>query len=312
MIEFTFAEVAKYYRVRLPRLKQRGPEWRGPCPIHQGTRDSFAVDPKSGRWNCHSTCGRGGDILALEEALVRVDFKTARAEVFRIVGRPETLNGNNGRRGSARGHVTATYDYTDEDGRLLYQAVRMDPKDFRQRQPDGKGGWVWNIGGVRLVLYHLPSLVRRSTETVFICEGEKDVHSLEALGLLATCNPMGAGKWRTEYSEAIRGRAVVLLPDNDPPTDDDGKPHYKGQKHAAWVAADLLRVGCEVRRHTPRVSEPPVKVRQIREPCFGGNHADWPVCFYKQHAGAPDSQPAQVITQVLPDMTYKQPVQGSR
>jgi hypothetical protein len=238
VIEFTPVEVAEYYRVRLSTLNQRGAEWRGPCPIHQGTRDSFAVDPKSGRWNCHSTCGRGGDILTLEQELFTPDFKAAKAEVFCIVGRPESPNGSsaNGRRGSARGRIAATYDYTDEDGRLLYQAVRMDPKDFRQRQPDGKGGWVWNIKGVRLVLYHLPGLLKRVNETVFICEGEKDVHSLEAMGLLATCNPMGVGKWRPEYSELLRGRSVVILPDNDEP----------GRKHAAAVAADLLRVAASV------------------------------------------------------------------
>src|ERR1035438_5073071 len=175
VIEFTPVEVAEYYRVRLSKLNQRGAEWRCPCPIHKGTRDSFAVDPESGRWNCHSTCGRGGDILALEQELFTPDFKAAKAEAFRIVGRPESPNGSsaNGRRGSARGRIAATYDYTDEDGRLLYQAVRMDPKDLRQRQPDGKGGWVWNIKGVRLVLYPLPGLLKRVNETVFICEGEK-------------------------------------------------------------------------------------------------------------------------------------------
>jgi uncharacterized protein (DUF927 family) len=158
-------------------------------------------------------------------ALTGADFKTAKAEVFRIIGR------------AARPRVVATYDYTDEDGGLLYQTVRLEPKAFRQRQPDGKGGWVWNIKGVRLVLYRLPELLKRATETVFTCEGERDTESIEGLGLLATCNPMGAGKWRPEYSETIRGRSVVVLPDNDPP----------GRKHAAVVAADLLRVGCDVR-----------------------------------------------------------------
>jgi hypothetical protein len=56
-----------------------------------------------------------------------------------------------------------------------------------------------------------------------------------------------APAWKPEYSETIRGRSVVILPDNDPPKDENGKPHYKGQKHAASVAADLLRVGGEVR-----------------------------------------------------------------
>src|SRR5260370_12191326 len=113
----------------------------------------------------------------------------------------------------------------------------MDPKDFKQRRPDGKGGWVWSIKGVRLILYRLPELVKREVEMVFICEGERDVESLEGLGLLATCNPMGAGKWRAEYSEAIYGRSVAILPDNDEPR----------RAHAAAVALNLMSFGFEVR-----------------------------------------------------------------
>ncbi len=243
-ITFTSGEVSAYYAVRMPRMnRRRAPEWRSPCPIHQGDRDSFAVEPETGRWFCHSTCGRGGDVCDLEMALTGADFKTAKAAIFGIVGRADPLIGER----ATRARIVETYDYTDEAGHVLYQSVRMEPKGFKQRKPDGKDGWVWSIKDVRLVLYRLPSLLERSTETVFICEGEKDVHSLEALGLLATCNPMGAGKWRPEYSEMIRGRSAVLLPDNDPPIDEGGKPHFKGQKHAASVAADLLRVGCEAR-----------------------------------------------------------------
>jgi putative DNA primase/helicase len=228
-IEFTCHEIALYYRARVPKLNQRGAEWRGPCPIHGGQRDSFAVKPDTGQWHCHSTCDRGGDIIALEKALNGGGFKTAKAAVFSIVGRSE-ISGN-GRR------EVAHYDYTDEVGKLLFQAVRFEPKEFRQRRPDGNGGWIWNTRGVTLVLYRLPELMKRIGEMVFICEGEKDADSLTRLGLLATCNPMGAGKWRPCYSEALRGRPVALLPDNDAP----------GRKHAAAIAGDLLRVGCQVR-----------------------------------------------------------------
>jgi putative DNA primase/helicase len=174
-------------------------------------------------------------MIELEMALSSADFRTAREGVFRAVGRPEPSDGNHGRAGAAR--IAATYDYTDGSGRLLYQSVRMEPKDFRQRRPDGKDGWVWNIKGVRLVLYRLPELLRRGDETIYLCEGEKDVQTFESLGLLATCNAMGAGKWRPEYSETVRGRAVVILPDNDEP----------GRKHAAAVAAALLSVAASVR-----------------------------------------------------------------
>ncbi len=165
--------------------------------------------------------GRGGDILELEAAVAGGDFGTASPNGSRPAG----------------GRIAETYRYVDETGRLLSQTVRKDPKGFSQRRPNGNGGWIWNLKGVRLVLYRLPELLKRSTETVFICEGEKDVHSLETLGLLATCNPMGAGKWRPEYSETLRARSAVIFPDNDGP----------GRKHATAIAADLLRVGCEVR-----------------------------------------------------------------
>src|SRR5690349_6037663 len=95
--------------------------------------------------------------------------------------------------------VTA-YDYTDETGQLLFQVVRFDPKDFKQRQPDGPGGWIWNLHGVRIVPYRLHELAQsRPILPVLIAEGEKDVDNLVSLGFLASCNPGGAGKWRPEF-----------------------------------------------------------------------------------------------------------------
>ena len=81
-ITFTSGEVSTYYAARVPHLKQRrAAEWRGACPIHHGNDDNFAVEPATGRWCCHSTCGRGGDILDLEEALTGGDFPSlSRAE----------------------------------------------------------------------------------------------------------------------------------------------------------------------------------------------------------------------------------------
>ena len=47
------------------------------------------------------------------------------------------------------GTVVATYDYTDRDGKLLYQVLRLEPKSFRQRRPDGNGGHAWHPDDVR-------------------------------------------------------------------------------------------------------------------------------------------------------------------
>ena len=237
-VAFSPSEVKAYYAVRVPALKRVGSELRGACPVHAGKRPSFAVNPVTGDAYCHSQCGRGWDLIALEQELRGQEFREARDAVFAIVGRAP-----------ADGHrlEVASYSYQDELGSLLFQTVRFEPKDFRQRRPNGNDRFIWNLDGVRLVLYRLPEILRRTTESVFICEGEKDVQSLEKIGLLATCNPMGAGKWRKQYAQTLSGRSVVVIPDADPATDKNGKPHYKGQKHAGVVAESLLRHGCEVR-----------------------------------------------------------------
>src|SRR5215831_19284848 len=69
IMPLTSSEISTYYRVRVPRVQQVGTEWRGPCPIHDGNRDSFAVNPETGTWYCHSACATGGNVFTLEEKL---------------------------------------------------------------------------------------------------------------------------------------------------------------------------------------------------------------------------------------------------
>ncbi len=125
----------------------------------------------------------------------------------------------------------AEYPYCDEAGTLLFKVVRYDPKDFRQYRPDGKGGWIGNLDMVRRVLYRFPQVLK--AKTVLIVEGERDVGTAYRLGLpdgwAASSNPMGAGKWKDEYSESLRGKRVVILPDADEP----------GRKHGEQVANSL-------------------------------------------------------------------------
>ena len=78
-IEFTDYEIAKYYRERVPKLKQRGPEWRGACPVHHGKDENFAVNPRTGAAFCHSACGRGWDIIGLEQEFTGAPFQEAKA-----------------------------------------------------------------------------------------------------------------------------------------------------------------------------------------------------------------------------------------
>jgi hypothetical protein len=130
-----------------------------------------------------------------------------------------------------------TYDYLDEDGVLLSQVVRHEPKDFRQRRPDGRDGWIWNLEGVRRVPYHLPDLIAAAGKLVFISEGEKDCDNVRALGFTATTNMGGAGKWLPEYNQFLRGADVVLLPHND----------NAGRDHAERVATSLNKTASRIR-----------------------------------------------------------------
>jgi putative DNA primase/helicase len=259
-ITFTPGEVSAFYAARVPNLVQRrAAEWRGACPIHHGKNDNFAVDPVTGRWFCHSTCGRGGDVLELEAALTGGDFPTRKAEVFRLVGRTEPEYRRNGTRtnGNAAGtgpsktsiptrtaggrREMARYPYVDRDGNLLFEVIRyLKPdgeKAFKQCRPDWLGGVAWNLDGVERVPYHLPKLL--SAETVYLAEGEKDVHTLESWGLVASCNPGGSGNsdLYAGWADYFRDRHIVILPDND----------KRGRKHAAAVAAALMGVAASVR-----------------------------------------------------------------
>ena len=112
--------------------------------------------------------------------------------------------------------ITTTYDYTDKNGSLLYQVVRYEPKDFRQRRPDGRGGWVWNLRGTDRVLYRLREVVE--APIVFLVEGERDVETLRDWGFVATTAAGGTGaKWLPEFTQTLADKEVIVVPDSDQP-----------------------------------------------------------------------------------------------
>jgi len=142
--------------------------------------------------------------------------------------------------GDRRGPIVATYDYRDAAGVLLYQVLRYAPKNFCQRRPDPTrpGHWIANLDGVRPVRYRLPELLTaEQTVPVFYNEGEKDTDNVRALALVGTTNAQGAGKLTPDAAEALRGRRIVILADND----------QAGWEGAEKVAALLYSIAAEVR-----------------------------------------------------------------
>lgn len=152
---------------------------------------------------------------------------------------------------------THTYHYRDAAGALAFQVLRyalvdaatgeIRGKTFRQRRPDPErpGAWVWNLDGLDArPIYRLAELLAAGeadpAAPVYLCEGEKDADALAALGLCATTTAQGAASWRQSEAgavEALRGRHVVILPDNDAP----------GAAYAHMAAASLYGLAASVR-----------------------------------------------------------------
>lgn len=147
--------------------------------------------------------------------------------------------------------VIATYRYTDEQGELLYEVQRTAAKKFRQRRPDpGKpNSWLYNLNETRRVLYRLPAAMQaiREGQTIYLPEGEKDVHSLEQDNHVATTSPGGVGKWRPEYTETLRGAHVVVICDRD--------TNGTGVRHGRNVAFLLQPVAASVTLMQPAIGK---------------------------------------------------------
>lgn len=126
-----------------------------------------------------------------------------------------------------------TYDYKNAAGELIYQVCRFPNKKFSQRRPGNNGEYVWSLKGIKRLLYRLPELNAADKKRyVFVPEGEKDADRLISLGLVATCNSGGAGKWQKEISEPLRGRRIIIIADHDEP----------GRKHSKEVAKMLTGI----------------------------------------------------------------------
>ena len=178
---------------RALEARRSGSSWMAKCPAHEDHNPSLSIREAAGKvlFHCHAGCSQREVIEALKS---RGLWKTSRTAQRRIV---------------------ATYDYTDERGKLLYQIVRFEPKHFKQRRPGVRGDWIWRKGP-RQVLYRLPEVLEAAI--VFVVEGERDVETLRSHGFVATTNAGGAkAPWLSSFTESLRGREVILIPDNDPP-----------------------------------------------------------------------------------------------
>jgi Protein of unknown function (DUF3987) len=217
---------------------------RPPRDARYGSNGSLSVNFETGEFYDHEA-KVGGGVLALTQHKLGCDHGKAVAWLrgqgllqpgaMHPVVTPSEKEDNKPRR------VVCAYEYVDENGTLLHQTIRYEPKTFRRRRPDpdNPGQWIWNLSEIRTVIYRLPEVLTAMSngDTIYVTEGEKDADALRSLGFTATTNPMGTGKWRTDYSELLRGGDVVAISDND----------KAGRNHAEQVATSLNGSAARIR-----------------------------------------------------------------
>src|SRR5262245_42241363 len=225
----TCIDVATAAGLELGRKSGAEQLYRCPHPDHHDEHPSLSIHSGKDKWMC-GPCGskaQGGP-WTLAAHCAGVDPSDKPSVVAWLIEHGLMSKTGLKANGPREHRIVKTYSYQNKRGELLYEVVRYEPKSFSQRRPDGPSKWIANLDGVRRVLYRLSEVL--CAETVYIVEGEKDVDNLRSIGLTATCNSGGAGKWRPEYAESFKShQRIVVIPDADEP----------GRKHAQQVAATL-------------------------------------------------------------------------
>lgn len=246
---------------RLANVHRSGTGWSASCPCREDDRNPSLTVGVGAEGQVLVNCHRGVP-CNLEEICSSVgleekqlwppddDWKPAFPEPSRRPApKPQTQQTQ---RASGPGKLEVTYDYTDVDGTLVMQVLRYRTEDggktFRQRVPDGKGGFTWSTQHLtERPLFGLPEVAMAvaADVPVYVVEGEKDALAVRDAGEVGTCNPMGAdngtgNKWRPEHTAALAGSRVCVIADRDD----------AGRVHAEFVAGELRAAGCKVRLRT--------------------------------------------------------------
>lgn len=204
----------------------RDGQWQALCPAHDDNRPSLSISVEADRILicCHAGCEF--DEIVASMGMQPSDFFLGTDQIF---------------------------VYRNKLGEPVARIVRRRGKRYVAEHPDGDAGWRRGVKGIRLPIYRLPDVLARPQDMVVIVEGERDADRLANDGLLASTAPFGAGKWRPHHSNYLRGRDVLIIPDND----------EAGRKHATMVSSSLRGVARSV-----RVLELPGLAR-------GGDVSDW-------------------------------------
>lgn len=250
------------------KLHKQGSRWFAHCPFHDDSTPSFSIFADGKRCGC-PPCQWDGDVFEFVQRFQGLPDAVAAArwlcdeygvEVFETVA-PRAVNGRRAavsrthtavesKRKTRRGREIEHYDYTDpfwvpEFRVFRYERLWDDTgeiapgKDFSQRRILPDGSLARGMDGVTYWLYRAPAVA--AATQVWLCEGERDVHAMEARGVVATTDAGGCGAVRQfaerGYPAMLAGKDVLIVPDTD----------KVGRERGAVIAHALHGVSARVR-----------------------------------------------------------------
>ena len=211
-----------------PDKSTNGSESKWQCPAHDDLTPSLSLSTKTaGRvlLHCHAGCETSVILAALNlESRDLFDSEPTRQTRWRDC-------------------LVEVYEYTDEEGQILYGNARLYPKGFLSVQPDGRGDWIPGLTGVdRRVLYRLPEVIDAVGEgrLLWLTEGEKDANILRSRNQTATTHAGGVKSWKPhshQLRSPLAGATVNVWRDADKP----------GVNWSHDVVRDLREVGANFR-----------------------------------------------------------------
>lgn len=217
------------------------------CPAHEDKTASLSISQGAdGRVlvKCHTGCATA-DVLARIGLQMRDLWPADQTRRVTSLPAPREYSRDDVRKWSG---FAAEYEYRvgPSGGAELLKIRRQTDgkKTFSWLNLRDSGKWATGTGAQDPGLYRSERIppAAASGATVYVVEGEKDVHTLERLGLVAVSGPHGAGpgreKWRPEYSQSLMGVAqVVVIRDND----------AVGRAYGEYIAEQVAAEGTPVR-----------------------------------------------------------------
>lgn len=224
----SYSEARRWKKLTLDELTQRltgkymaDGSFQAICPCHDDKKASLNIrqsDEGKLLFCCYAGC-KTEDILKAMDLEWKDAFNSDGEEFSYHEKRTIKLNGK-----SYSIKQIKDWSWTEE----VYEYPNKEnlPYILNQRKKDAKGCMWSHVGdgkfksglnGKTPIPYRLPEILKGIEEgkTIYLPEGEKDVETLRAHGLIASTNLGGSQGWKSGINKWFKDAKIVILYDND-------------------------------------------------------------------------------------------------